>query len=194
MTKAALRKQIKQRMKALTADRLQEISVAVCERLRGMVELYDAAILALYAPLAGEIDLMPFARERVAAGALAFPRFQATTGVYELAEVADLDNDFVRGRYGVLEPRQDVPALARGDRSMAWLVPGIAFDPDGNRLGRGGGFYDRLLRDSKKTIKIGIACECQLVSHIPVDDHDIPVDVVVTEEQRYDCRAAVAKE
>jgi 5-formyltetrahydrofolate cyclo-ligase len=58
-------------------------------------------------------------------------------------------------------------------------VPAVAFDKDGNRLGRGKGFYDRLLNHTK-AVKIGVAYDFQLVDEIPVEPHDIPVDRVIT--------------
>lgn len=61
------------------------------------------------------------------------------------------------------------------------IVPGVAYDRRGNRIGRGKGFYDRLLRDSR-AVKIGVAYHCQLVDDIEPDEFDIPVDYVVTEQ------------
>ena len=64
------------------------------------------------------------------------------------------------------------------------VVPGVAFDPQGGRLGYGRGFYDRLLsRVSEHTVLVGLAYECQVFSHIPMADHDVSMDWVVTQQR-----------
>lgn len=67
------------------------------------------------------------------------------------------------------------------------LVPGVAFDPNGNRLGRGGGYFDQYLKEVKG-IKIGIAYEKQIVDSVPIEEHDIPMDYLITEERIIDCK------
>ena len=67
------------------------------------------------------------------------------------------------------------------------LVPGVAFDHEGGRLGRGGGYYDRLLAAQGKTMTIGTAFECQLKSRLPRDDHDQGVRFVATEKEAFEC-------
>lgn len=70
-----------------------------------------------------------------------------------------------------------------------YIVPGVAFDRNGNRLGRGGGYYDRLLKN-KKNIKIGLAYEIQMVAQVPHSSYDIPMDMVVTEAKTYENKAS----
>ncbi len=93
------------------------------------------------------------------------------------------------GAFGILEP----PAELRDspDRLIDPLaidligVPAVAFDHHGNRLGSGRGYYDRLLpRLRANAIKIGLAYECQIVDEVPVEPHDVPMDVVITESNR----------
>jgi 5-formyltetrahydrofolate cyclo-ligase len=61
------------------------------------------------------------------------------------------------------------------------VVPGVAFDPTGNRMGRGRGFYDRLLKSTPNAMKVGVAYDFQLLDKIPVEPHDVPMDSVITE-------------
>ncbi|QDV46251.1 5-formyltetrahydrofolate cyclo-ligase family protein [Stieleria neptunia] len=101
-------------------------------------------------------------------------------------------DDLSPGAFGILEPRAERRGGA--DRSVAAaeldliVVPGVAFDPKGGRLGHGRGFYDRLLaRVRAETVLVGVAFECQIVPHVPLDDHDVSMDWVVTEQRLIDC-------
>lgn len=90
-------------------------------------------------------------------------------------------------RHGIREPVEG-PEIAPGDLDLV-LMPGIAFDRSGGRLGRGGGFYDRFLaRLSPTTTTIGICFGCQVVDRIPREDHDAGVDMLVTERGVEACR------
>jgi 5-formyltetrahydrofolate cyclo-ligase len=86
------------------------------------------------------------------------------------------------GAFQIEEPQGDDTADINDIELI--IVPGVAFDRQCNRLGRGRGFYDRLLADSRATT-IGVAYDCQFVDEIDVDTHDIPVDIVITESGMY---------
>lgn len=86
--------------------------------------------------------------------------------------------DWVQGRYTV-EPRADAP-IVTGDQIQGLLIPGLAFDLQGHRLGRGGGYYDRFL-SSFKGVKIGIIASNRFLTSVPVEPHDSRVDAVATE-------------
>lgn len=85
----------------------------------------------------------------------------------------------VPGVFRIPEPAEDTP-LVRADRVDVWLVPGVAFDQRGNRLGRGAGHYDRMLAGAPG-LKIGVAWAAQVIDALPVEPHDVPMDAVVTE-------------
>ena len=113
----------------------------------------------------------------------------------ELFHLQSLDELEAR-TLGILEPRKSFRGLAvRRVEPTALdvvLVPGVAFDRRGARLGYGKGYYDRLLRRARPdTLKLGIAFECQLFPEIPTLDHDVLLDAVVTERSIYDCRGAL---
>lgn len=94
------------------------------------------------------------------------------------------------GKFGILEPELEL--RKRRDRQVLpeeldfLVVPGVAFDRAANRLGHGHGYYDRLLSQIRTGVpKLGLAFECQLVSHVPTEAHDVPLDGVVTEKAIY---------
>ena len=106
-----------------------------------------------------------------------------------MVAVHDLSTDLVAGHYGILEPRGELAGLRPpydGDRRMMWLIPGLGFDMKGHRLGRGGGYYDRLLSGATG-MKTGVGYDCQIFDAIPCEPHDIGVDYVVTETRVVEC-------
>lgn len=118
------------------------------------------------------------------------PRYSQRLGAYEMVPVPDGCADTQIGAYGIREPLPGMVAASREEtcnESVVWLVPGLAFDKTGNRLGRGGGFYDRLLL-GVRGIKIGVAYPWQLVDLLPTEPHDMPVDIVVTPAGMLTCR------
>lgn len=90
---------------------------------------------------------------------------------------------WVRGKYGLLEPRISPGEEGRVDGFDLVVVPGLAFDSMGRRLGKGFGYYDRFLSGrTARTMSVGLAFSYQILPEVPVDPWDMPVDVVVTEE------------
>ena len=101
-----------------------------------------------------------------------------------------IDDDLAKGRYGIDEPTAEI--RERPDRRVdiasvdLVIVPGVAFDSSGARLGHGKGYYDKLLENAKpETPRVALAFECQMFEEIPMQDHDIFMDKVVTEDRVY---------
>jgi 5-formyltetrahydrofolate cyclo-ligase len=190
MTKPLLRQEMRRRMAASSATAVATASQAVCERLAALDEVLRAQVIILFAAMPREIDLMALAQKKAADGVeLAYPRFVAASGVYELALVRCLETDFLDGEYNIPEPGPHCPLLAPDEvSSVLWLVPALAFDHDGHRLGRGKGYYDRLLNEWKGK-KVGIGYDWQLIDSVPVSNHDVNMDIVVTDRRSVVCRA-----
>lgn len=166
------------RRRALPETERRDRSAAACDRLAGLPELAAAELVALYAALPDEADPGP-ARDALerAGSRIALPR---VTDAGTLVLVA-ADGDLTPGYRGVLEPAGEPLPV---DAVDVIVVPGVAFDRDGGRLGRGGGHYDRLLASvGASTTSVGFAFSFQLIEHVPVLDHDQPVDVIVTDEE-----------
>ena len=100
--------------------------------------------------------------------------------------IIDFDNLVPSASVGILEP-MDVMRIAYKNIDLV-LVPGIVFDHEGHRIGYGFGYYDKFLAKIPKAIKIGLAFEFQVVDKIPNEIHDVPVDLIVTEERIVECR------
>ena len=90
------------------------------------------------------------------------------------------------GNYGIREPKIDLPDVTLEEVNLV-LVPGCCFDEKGFRLGYGGGFYDRFISDlGNKVVKVGLAFQIQIVDSLPCEEHDQPIDVLITENNVYD--------
>lgn len=96
------------------------------------------------------------------------------------AAVVEAPDDLAPGSRGIPEPLDPVAVDPGPD--VAVLVPGVAFDEHGRRLGYGGGFYDSFLATTP-ALRIGVCFDCQIVAEVPVESHDLPVRVIVTERR-----------
>lgn len=177
--KAALRAAALDARRRLTPTTRSTASHLVASRLLALPRLTAARTVAVYAATPTELDLAPYIAELWQRGVCTLlPR--AHGDVLELA-LHKPDSELVTGPHGVREPRG--PAVP-GDELDAVIVPAVAFDPRGNRLGHGGGHYDRLLGDLPVRVRrVGVAFSCQIVPSVPVEPHDEAVDVVVTESR-----------
>lgn len=161
---------------------------AVCDRIRQSQEWRQAKCVGFFAPLSDEPDVRPLWREALEGGkTLVLPRWDSKTGLYVAARVLDPATDLLPGRYGVREPGPELPVMPWD--GVDWIaVPGVAFDRHGRRLGRGAGHYDRILA-ATAAFRCGVAFACQLVEAVPVADHDLRVDAVVTPAEWIRCTA-----
>jgi 5-formyltetrahydrofolate cyclo-ligase len=101
----------------------------------------------------------------------------------------DTEDALVPGAYGILQPEPSTPAAPPGP-GVVVVVPGVVFDARGNRIGFGGGYYDRWLAGAGRgAATVGLAFHEQLAPAVPTEAHDRPVDVLVTDRQVFDCPA-----
>jgi 5-formyltetrahydrofolate cyclo-ligase len=173
---------------ALTGAALREAKLSLRTRMIGARDALDPAYRAWAAQRisAGLQALPSFATARVALDAgktLALPRVNAQTRMLELHAIGDPAHDVAPGYHGIPEPRSSLPRVDAA--TVDWvLVPGVAFSPEGRRLGYGGGFYDRLMATLRpSTARIAGAFDVQIAAHIPAASHDLAVERVITESR-----------
>ncbi len=177
--KAALRVRIRSELKGIGPSARSTKSAQACWRLQQESVWQQARSVLLYAPLPDEPDIEPLWRDALAtAKELSLPRFDAERQVYVAGRVLEPRDDLRPGRFGIMEPKQGSPEVPLKQLDFI-VVPGVAFSLDGRRLGRGRGFYDRLLT-SVRGIKCGVAFDEQIVDAIPADGHDIRLDYILT--------------
>jgi len=155
-------------------------SVDLCERLKA--QMPSAHTVLFFAPLPDELDVWPVLELSLALGTnCALPFFDAEKETYGAKEIKKLATDIVIGKFGAREPAANCAEISL-DKFDLVLVPGVAFDLQGNRLGRGRGFYDRLL-ESASGVKCGICYDTQLLENIPTEAHDAKVDFILTPDK-----------
>lgn len=142
----------------------------------------NSSHILFYAPILEEVDIWPLIQIAIHKGATAcLPRYIPHKDVYEAAMVSNTDTDLIKGHFGVREPSPVCPSIPL-NRLDFILVPGVAFDSSGYRLGRGRGYYDRLL-PMTQGLRCGVGYEQQIRSEIPVEPHDIHVDYIATPQR-----------
>jgi len=176
--KAALRHRVRTGLNRVLPGSRAEASAQACSRLQRQQVWREARSVLLYVPLADELDIGPLLREALTDKDLALPRFNAQRQMYVACRVSDLSDDLRAGQFGILEPEEGCPEVALNQLDFL-LAPGVAFACDGRRLGRGRGFYDRLLA-VVRGVKCGIGFDEQIVDVIPIDQHDILLDYILT--------------
>jgi len=186
-SKAALRAAVLARRRA--RPDAEDASRAILERVRTLPAYRAARVVLLYVSARSEVRTGPaLGAARAEGKTVAVPYCVGD----ELALFRWTDpGELAPGAFGILEPRPELRGrpdrLVRPTDLDAVLVPGIAFDRRGGRLGSGRGFYDRLLsRVRPDATLIGAAFDCQLVDRVPVDPWDVSLDHVVTETAIYD--------
>jgi len=173
VTKPELRKAIRVRLAALTPEAKAEKSAALCRALAHTREWIAARTVGFFAPLDSEpnVDLLwAVLGERT----VCYPRIHGEDLVF--IQVPGREALLESARWNLLEPpHRDEHVVEVGDMDL-FLVPGVAFTADGHRMGRGKGYYDRLLaHPAFRAHAFGICYAEQLVPHLPMEDHDRPV-------------------
>ena len=177
--KLALRCRIREELKAMTPAKRVADSAQACHLVEQQAVWKEAGSVLLYAPLTEELDIWPLLTKALAAGKIvALPRFIVEKNLYAACQICEPTRDLKPGHFGIPEPSAHCPPIAIYGLDFI-LVPGIAFDLHGRRLGRGKGFYDRLLAVVRGTT-CGIAFDEQIVREIPVEPHDIRLNCILT--------------
>src|ERR1019366_7221046 len=175
ITKAELRGQMRERLAALTTAELRSASARVWERLATVPMFAEAGRLLVYVSDGREIDTHGLIQQLLALGRqVCVPLFDERQQGYVVAELREFA-ELRPGKFGILEPPADPQRRRPLDQTVVALVPGLAFTRRGDRLGRGKGYFDRILAGSSGP-RIGLGFAFQVVSRIPAEAHDVRVD------------------
>lgn len=139
-----------------------------------------------YSSLGSEIDTLPLLLAVLEGGkTLLLPKVNPAAGALEVYEVKNIESDLRAGVWGILEPVPEICVCRAPSQQELILVPGVAFDRQGGRIGYGRGYYDKLLASCRGVNHfpraIAAAFETQVVDAIPMEPHDVRIDMLVTE-------------
>lgn len=185
ISKAQLRREVEKKRALLDPHWVAAASAQIVQNICCLEEFRSAQTVAIYMAIPGEVDLsslVPLCRAQ--GKRTCIPVFNRATKQYDLAEWSE-ETRFSTGYFGIREPVSPVLAPVHSIDFMA--VPGVAFDRIGNRLGRGGGHYDRLLAGFGG-FAAAVAFGFQLVPAVPAEPHDRPVAAIVTESAIFEVR------
>jgi 5-formyltetrahydrofolate cyclo-ligase len=179
--KELIRKRLLERLLSLTSREVERRSRDVEKNLQKLPDYNKAKCIMVYYPLKGEVNLLGMIRKELKEKLICFPSIEGRELVPY--QVKNLEEDFITGLLGVKQPNPQRTKKVRIEDLDLILVPGLAFDFERNRLGRGAGFYDRLLKRLNKNIKtIGIAFNFQVLKNLPYHSpQDQKVDILVTD-------------
>lgn len=177
--KTVLRKQVSATLKNLPPEKRKADSEKIRQRLKEHAAFREANSLLFFASLPEEVDLWPLLEETVnRRKVVALPGFDMDKQIYRSRHIKNIHVEILSGQFGIREPSLACVEIPLNDLDLV-LVPAVAFDLRGNRLGRGKGYYDRLLENFRGH-KIGIVFDEQLVEAVPSENLDVRMDAILT--------------
>jgi 5-formyltetrahydrofolate cyclo-ligase len=183
VSKDELRKRTLQSRRALPRSQVVEMSEKVSSNVMSLREFKEAKRIASYVATEDEVETAPLIEQAISLGKEVFvPAVDATSYDLKFIQIQSL-GDLSPGRFGILEPKDSSGARVKLGETDLTLVPLVAWDDRGHRIGYGKGFFDRALAERASSVAIGLAFESQLVSRVPEGPEDVRLDIVVTEKR-----------
>ena len=188
MTKQEIRKEIKV-LCSQNSGLLAQKSTEICKKILSSPQYTTATTIFAYMALPDEVDLTPVIMDALQNGkSVAVPKIISQTDniikFFYLDKSKNLTEQTATGTYNILEPDESMPATPDPAQKTLILVPGRAFTKEGDRLGRGKGYYDRFLSDGlsrcagNDVVLAGVCFDFQIKKSLPIDDRDIKMDLV----------------
>ncbi|MFT5206817.1 MAG: 5-formyltetrahydrofolate cyclo-ligase [Candidatus Omnitrophota bacterium] len=181
--KQVLRQRVKENIIQLSPEAKSKQSNLIRLKIRELSGFKQSKTILVYLSTSEEVDTLGLIRDCLGNGRkIVVPKVSATSDILTLREIQSLGDDQLEvGSFGILEPIDEKTNVVQLGAIDCVVVPGLAFDANGNRLGRGKGYYDRLLNElSPSVCRIGLAFDCQYVDIVPTEKHDAPVQIVLT--------------
>lgn len=183
ISKSEIRSEMRKRRGVISLIEMAELSARIAEGVLSLPEYAQAKTVLCYANLRDEVMTSALIGEILRSGrTLALPAVRGE----EMKALRLTDPEMMhRGAFRIMEP--DGEEEIAPEEFDLLLMPGLGFDPRGNRLGYGGGYFDRFLANSHGA-KVGLCYSVQVLEEIPAEAHDIPMDIIVTEKKIYRCK------
>jgi 5-formyltetrahydrofolate cyclo-ligase len=180
--KQVVRKRLIESRKRISSDMIFRKSRHIQALLFSIEEYQNAQCVGFYVSSGHEVETHEMIRDCFQLGKrVVVPKCGDKEGEMSFCEIGSFE-ELAPGAFGILEPCDPVKKVDL-DEIDVLIVPGVGFDRKGNRLGQGGGYYDSILSLHPRAVTIGVAFSVQLVDNIPVESHDVKVDIIVTENE-----------
>lgn len=177
MDKTEIRKRVRALKREVTLEEKKRRSAPLMERVSKLPEYEQAKTVLLYWSMDDEVYTHDFVRQQYESRCILLPCVDGDDLL--LRQYTGPESMQPGPQFGIPEPTGEI--FADLDKIEMIVVPGVAFDRKNNRMGRGRGFYDRLLKTTPNAVKVGVAFGFQIFDSIPVESFDVPMDVVVSE-------------
>ncbi len=185
MDKKELRSKIITARNRLCAEELRRKSEAIAENLFKMPAYRKSKTVMFFLTFGSEVKTLPMVEETIKMGKQALaPKALKNTRKMVPSLLLDLEADLEEGNYGIPEPKAEALRPVDPKTIDLLMVPGVGFDMKGNRLGYGGGYYDRFFEHLRPDVPlVALAFELQIVERVPVEEWDRRVDYLITEQR-----------
>lgn len=188
MIKKQIRKEILEKRGKLGSIDHKYFSNCIINSILDSSHYRDANTIMVFVSFSDEVDTHEFIKKAISDGKkvtvpITFPK----TKEIKPSHIESF-HDLEPGYYGILTPKADCINLVSPEEIDLIIVPGVAFDKNGYRVGYGGGYYDRFLSRLPQVTTIGIAFELQIIDKVPRDEYDIAVDFIFTEKKVINCK------
>ncbi|MDY6794861.1 MAG: 5-formyltetrahydrofolate cyclo-ligase [Actinomycetota bacterium] len=187
--KKELRKKVQEIRDSLDADQIETLSARVADNLWSIQKFSAARTTLFFLSFRSEVDTRPMIlRALEDKKVVCIPCTRKQSREMTASRILNMDGDLRLGNYDIMEPKPECLRPVSPEKIDVILMPGVAFDFTGGRLGYGGGYYDRFLEKcSPRCLLIALAFELQIVEHVPCADHDAHIHKIVTESRVIDC-------
>ncbi|MBI2654796.1 5-formyltetrahydrofolate cyclo-ligase [Candidatus Woesearchaeota archaeon] len=182
--KNQLKEKILEKRNSLSKEDIVEKSRKIKSNLFNLESYKKSKTAMFFVSFSSEVDTHDMIKESIGRKTVIIPK--VVQNEIEPSVIIDLDSLIPSGKFGILEPIE-IMKIAYKNIDLV-LVPGITFDKEGHRIGYGFGYYDKFLKKVPKAVKIGLCFDFQVVDKVPREEHDVPVDFIVTEERVVECR------
>ena len=183
--KIQIRKDIAKAISALTKSAIADKTKAIEDRLFDFANFLEAKIALLYVHGEGEVQTQNIIKRSYdLRKVIVLPNFDPEQHSVSLRKVDNPAKELKPGPRGVLEPDAKQCKMVPIDRIDIAIIPGVAFDEKGGRIGSGKGYYDRLIpRLAITTRKVALSLEEQIIPQVPMESHDKHVDIIITDQR-----------
>ena len=179
-----LKESVLEKRNSLSKEEILEKSSQIEKNLFKIEQYKNSKITMFFVSFNSEVNTHDMIRKSLHNKTVIVPK--VVHNEIEPSIILDFDNLVPSGKFGILEPIEAMKIAYKNIDLV--LVPGIAFDKKGHRIGYGFGYYDKFLSKVPKAVKIGLCFDFQIVDKIPNEAHDIPVDLIVTDERIIECK------
>lgn len=188
MEKKTIRQEILNKKEEIDQNTLKSYSESIINQLYNTEYYKKAKIIMTFISFGAEVDTHDFIKNSIEKGKrIVVPITVPETKQLKLSEVFDF-GELEVGFYDILTPKEEFIRYVDPSEVDLIIVPGVAFDRNGYRIGYGGGYYDRFLANLDHVTKISLAFDMQLIPKIPTDHYDIPVNYIITENEIIKCK------